>query len=300
MNTSADQRWERRTWPELSRLASHVPEAGIHFQKARILRREKDANANAAPKGGYDPLFDANPWYADMFPDHRFLRADELPAGYVDGAEFTSVCINTAIYLPWLVGQCRALGVVFRRAVLGHIDEASHMSHVDVLDKVVVINCSGLQACRLGGVMDKDVYPARGQTVIVRNEVEPMIALSGCADGDDELCYTMTRAAGGGTVIGGTYQTGNWDANPDPKVAIRIMKRAVEIQPELAGGKGIEGLDIIRHGVGLRPARTGGVRIETEQIGSRVVVHNYGHAGWGYQGSYGCAERVVELVRDIV
>jgi D-amino-acid oxidase len=30
------------------------------------------------------------------------------------------------------------------------------------------------------------------------------------------------------------------------------------------------------------------------------VVHNYGHAGWGYQGSYGCAERVVELVDEIV
>lgn len=235
-----------------------------------------------------------------MFPDHRYLTAAELPAGYVDGAEFTSVCINTAIYLPWLVGQCRALGVVFKRAVLKHIEEASGMGHTAGAYGTVVVNCSGLQACRLGGVMDKDVYPARGQTVIVRNEVEPMIALSGTEDGDDELCYTMTRAAGGGTIIGGTYQKGNWDANPDPNIAIRIMKRAVEIQPELAGGKGIEGLDIIRHGVGLRPARTGGVRIETEHIGGTAVVHNYGHAGWGYQGSYGCAERVVELVKDVV
>jgi D-amino-acid oxidase len=59
-------------------------------------------------------------------------------------------------------------------------------------------------------------------------------------------------------------------------------------------------LDIIRHGVGLRPARNGGVRIEREVIGGLEVVHNYGHAGWGYQGSYGCAERVVELVREAV
>lgn len=299
MNNAADQRWERRTWPELSRLAAEVPEAGIHFQNCRILRREVDANN--PEKNGYDPLFDADPWYIDLFPDHRVLTGEELPEGYVDGAEFTSVCLNTAVYLPWLVGQCRRLGVVFKRGVLKHVCDAVKYGKgkEQAEGNVVVVNCSGLQACRLGGVMDQDVYPARGQTVIVRNEVEPMIALSGTADGEDELCYTMTRAAGGGTIIGGSYQKGNWEANPDMNLAIRIMKRAVEIQPELAGGRGIEGLDIIRHGVGLRPARNGGVRIESEVIQGVTVVHNYGHAGWGYQGSYGCAERVVELVNEV-
>jgi D-amino-acid oxidase len=46
--------------------------------------------------------------------------------------------------------------------------------------------------------------------------------------------------------------------------------------------------------------REGGVRIEKEEIGGMWVVHNYGHAGWGYQGSYGCAEKVVELVDEVV
>lgn len=303
MNSAAEQRWERRSWPELSRLAADVPEAGIHFQKCKIMRREADANKPDEKKGGYDPLFDANPWYTDMFPDHRFLRKEELPEGYVDGAQFTSVCINTALYLPWLVGQCRAAGVVVRRGVLKDIGEAKGLSAFGgegAGKKVVVVNCTGLQACRLGGVMDQNVYPARGQTVVVRNEVEPMMAVSGTEDGEDELFYTMTRASGGGTIVGGTYQKGNWDPNPDPNVAMRILKRAVEMQPELAGGKGIAGLDIIRHGVGLRPARNGGVRIEREVIGDLTVVHNYGHGGWGYQGSYGCAERVVELVREVV
>ena len=64
------------------------------------------------------------------------------------------------------------------------------------------------------------------------------------------------------------------------------------------GGQG--GLDVVRHGVGLRPAREGGVRLESERVDGVWVVHNYGHAGWGYQGSYGCAERVVELVDEIL
>lgn len=259
------------------------------------MRREKDEGGKLS-----DALFAEDPWYATMFDDYQILDKEKLPPGIKFGAEFTSVCINTAIYLPWLVSQCLAHGVVFRRAVLKHVSEAATMSQRGSGARAdIIINASGLLACRLGGVMDPDVFPVRGQIVVVRNEVTPMIAPSGTDDGDDELLYTMTRAAGGGTILGGTYQKGNWDPNPDPNIAVRIMRRAVEAQPQLTGGKGIEGLDIIRHGVGLRPGRTGGVRIERELIDGTWVVHNYGHASWGYQGSYGCAERVVELVNDI-
>lgn len=146
--------------------------------------------------------------------------------------------------------------------------------------------------------MDKSVIPARGQIVVVRNDPGVMLTISGTDDGDDEVCYIMQRAAGGGTILGGTYQKGNWESQPDPNQALRIMKRAVEICPALTGGKGVEALSVIRHGVGLRPLREGGVRLETEKVGENWVVHNYGHGGWGYQGSYGCADGVVELVDE--
>jgi D-amino-acid oxidase len=102
-----------------------------------------------------------------MFDDYRQMEASKLPSGVVFGAQFTSVCINTAIYLPWLVSQCLALGVVFRRGVLKHISEAAGMGHAGKAD--IIINASGLLACRLDGVMDPAVYPARGQVVVVRN-----------------------------------------------------------------------------------------------------------------------------------
>lgn len=153
-------------------------------------------------------------------------------------------------------------------------------------------------ASKLGGVEDKGVVPARGQIVVVRNEVGKMINLSGTDDGDKEACYIMARAAGGGTVIGGSYQKGDWESQPDPNLAVRIMKRAVEACPELTGGKGIEALDVIRHGVGLRPVREGGTRIEKEKIGDLWVVHNYGAGGAGYQSSFGCAEAAVRLIRN--
>ncbi|KAK3319138.1 D-amino acid oxidase-like protein [Apodospora peruviana] len=302
MSLKDGNRWEKQSWPELSRLAAEVPEAGIHFQKSRVLRREKDVADPTRNSPLSDGLFLTDPWFATMFPDFRELSSDELPKGkgIHSGCEFTSVCINTMVYLPWLVGQCARRGVVFKRANLSHISEAASLSHTGKPADIIV-NASGLLACKLGGVMDSKVYPTRGQVVVVRNEATPgMLCTSGNDDGDDQLVYVMQRAVGGGTILGGTYQKGNWETNPDPNIALKIMRRVVEAMPELTGGKGIEGLDIIRHGVGLRPGREGGVRIEKEKIDGIWVVHNYGHAGWGYQGSYGCAEGVVELVDEIV
>lgn len=300
MAVEKDSRWETRTYPVLMKLAKEVPEAGIHLQKARVFRLAKDeATAFKGPLD--DGLFALNPWYKNVVDGFRELSPNEFPhAGVSSGCEFQSLCMNTAIYLPWLVGQCRARGVVFKRAVLKHISEAANMSHTGKKADIV-INASGILACRLGGVMDATVQPARGQIVVVRNESpNGIMTTSGCEDADDEVVYTMTRAAGGGTILGGTYQIGNWEANPDPNVAVRIMKRAIELHPELTGGKGPEALSIIRHGVGLRPYRKDGVRIEKEQIDGTWVVHNYGHAGWGYQGSYGCAEAVVDLVDEVL
>ncbi|KAH7319827.1 FAD dependent oxidoreductase [Stachybotrys elegans] len=297
MSTAQESRWERRTWLELKRLVENVPEAGIHIQKTRILRRNKDLDK--ASKTFPDPLFHKNPWYKDMFENYRELDTKELVAGYDSGCEFKGICINTAIYLPWLVGQCLQNGVVLKRAVLSSISEAKAMSHTGATADIIV-NATGLGSLKLGGVEDANMMPARGQTVLVRNECTPMTVTSGTEDGDAEVLYIMQRAAGGGTILGGTYDLGNWESVPDPNIAVRIMQRAVALRPDLAGGKGIEGLSVIRHGVGLRPYRKGGVRIEEEKLDDETwIVHNYGHSGWGYQGSYGCAEGVVELVNKI-
>ena len=240
-----------------------------------------------------------DPWFKDVVPDFRILPKKQLPPGSDSGTAFTSVCINTAIYLPYLVSQCLKNGVVLKREILAHISDAAVLHHSGATADVI-INCTGLLASRLGGVMDQDVIPVRGQIVIVRNDPGIMLATSGTDDGDDEICYIMKRAAGGGTVLGGTYQKGNWESQPDPNQALRIMKRAVEVCPALAGGKGIEALSVIRHAVGLRPLRLSGVRIAKEKIGTTWVIHNYGHGGWGYQGSYGCAEGAVALVEEVL
>ena len=65
------------------------------------------------------------------------------------------------------------------------------------------------------------------------------------------------------------------------------MKRCVEACPDLTNGKGIEALSIIRHGVGLRPMRDDGPRVEKEKVDGTWIIH-----------SYGTADMAVKLVED--
>lgn len=243
-------------------------------------------------------MFSPTPWYSRLFPDFRELEKHELPEGVFSGCQFTGICINTAIYLPWLLGQCRKQGVVFRRGSVTHIREVKKKHHSGS-EADIIINASGLGSKTLGGVADSKMMPIRGQIVLVENEAEPMYNISRTDDGPDEVSYLMTRAAGGGTVLGGTYQRGQSDPNPDPEMTKRIIRRAVALSPSLAKGKGVDAVKIIRSGVGLRPYREGGVRVEvdTDSVDGALLIHNYGHAGWGYQGSYGCALHVLDLVK---
>lgn len=287
--------WDRNTWIELERLARLHPEAGVHFQKAAIYNRSKDVQG--ATGEWLAELVNPDPWYKDIMPDFKHFEEHELPPGFQEGQSFTSVCINTAIYLPWLVSQCLKNGVILKRHIFKHVAEAA-FAHSSGQKADVVLNCTGLSAAKLGGVQDQQMMPARGQTVLVRNEADVMCSNSGTDDGDDEICYTMQRAAGGGTLLGGSYQKGNWDSQIDPNLANRIMKRAVELCPALTGGKGVEHLSVIRHGVGLRPLRLGGPRIEKQRIDGVWIIHNYGHAGHGYQSSYGCSQAAIKLLEE--
>jgi glycine/D-amino acid oxidase-like deaminating enzyme len=52
---------------------------------------------------------------------------------------------------------------------------------------------------------------------------------------------------------------------------------------------------VIRTVVGLRPHRPSGFRVEREQLGDTVVVHNYGHGGGGITLSWGTAKLATDL-----
>jgi D-amino-acid oxidase len=51
---------------------------------------------------------------------------------------------------------------------------------------------------------------------------------------------------------------------------------------------------------GIRPVRKTTFRLEPENVGSKFIVHNYGHGGAGITMSWGCAVHVREIVRHHV
>ncbi|KAL5113192.1 D-amino acid oxidase [Pleosporales sp. CAS-2024a] len=289
------QKLERATWPELHRICRQIPEAGVHFQESKIFARKKDAGT--AIGQWFEELCREDAWFRDLAPNFRTLPNSELPHDCDTGTAFTSVCINPAIYLPWILGQCIRNGVVVKRGILTHISQAESFDasgHADV-----VVNCTGLLASKLGGVLDSTVYPGRGQIVLVRNEFEHMATTSGTDDGSDEATYVMQRAAGGGTILGGCLQHGSWESQPDANLAQRIMSRAIDLCPSLVPKTGkVSELSIIRHGVGLRPMRKDGPRVERERIQGQWIVHNYGHGGYGYQSGWGSAWEAEKLVLE--
>ena len=74
---------------------------------------------------------------------------------------------------------------------------------------VAVVNATGLLAYKLGGVEDKNMYPTRGQTILVRNECSQMYFSSGLRL-EENPTYIIPRGFGGGTILGGCRQHNNW------------------------------------------------------------------------------------------
>ncbi|KAI9223220.1 FAD dependent oxidoreductase [Blastocladiella britannica] len=240
------------------------------------------------------------PWFKKEVPEYGILAPEHLPPAAVFGFKYTTMSFNSPKYLAWLARVFRRLGGKVVHKKVPHIDDAFHL----VRDPhTVVVNCTGLGAMTLGGVEDKDVYPTRGQTVIVRApQVKYTISRFGT---DGTFDYVIPRDDGL-VVLGGTYQENQSSMIPDRQTADRIVRNATTICPQLQTYPG-QPLEVVAHAVGLRPTRRGGIRLEhewrrpakSEGAAFRpayLAVHNYGHGGGGYQSSWGSAQKVLELV----
>ena len=63
--------------------------------------------------------------------------------------------------------------------------------------------------------------------------------------------------------------------------------------PDLSDGQ------VVRSVAGIRPFRRGGPRVERQDLGGKIVVHNYGHGGAGYTLSWGSAVVAADLLREL-
>ncbi|KAI1622282.1 hypothetical protein EDD37DRAFT_634630 [Exophiala viscosa] len=241
-------------------------------------------------------------WYAPHVQNFRTTSPPELPQGFIHGATHDGIAINTTIYLTSLASTVHALGGQITRVELptnsglsGAISHAKStlrvMGATTSID--LVVNATGLEAYRL--VPDASVYPIRGQTVTVKGEAEHITTMF-----YPEANASITPRIGSGvSVLGSSYEKGNWERTPDDAVTMKILERCKPLAPELLNADGE--FAVVSVNVAFRPGRRCGPRLEMEEVvtdaGETVVVcHEYGHAGGGYQNSFGSARKVVALV----
>ncbi|MBP2585904.1 D-amino-acid oxidase [Streptomyces sp. PvR006] len=226
-----------------------------------------------------DTVLDGLGSWAREVPGLRQLAPEEVPGPYGVGLAARLPLIDMPVHLAWLRGRFETAGGVFERRAVSGFGEAAAAAPV-------VVDCTGLSARELAP--DPGLRPVRGQLVLVENPgIEEWFT---SADGGSRRT-TYFFPQPGRLVLGGTAEEDDERTEPDPATAAAIVARCARVRPEIAGAR------VLGHRVGLRPARSGGVRIEAVPLpGGGRLVHHYGHGGAGVTVAWGCAERAAELV----
>ncbi|ORT53868.1 FAD-dependent oxidoreductase [Streptomyces sp. CB03238] len=186
--------------------------------------------------------------------------------------------VDMPVHLGWLKARLEAAGGAVETRAVSSLAEAP---------APVVVNCTGLGARDL--VPDGGLRPVRGQLVLVENPgVEEWFVAADASASTATYFFPQP----GRLILGGTAEEDDWRTEPDAGTAAAIVARCARIRPEIGRAR------VLGHRVGLRPVRSGGVRLAAEPLpdGGGVLVHNYGHGGAGVTVAWGCAKEVAGLV----
>ncbi len=225
------------------------------------------------------------PWY-EMTDGYTELAADNqaLPDGFRAGFSFETFVIDTSIYMPYLVQKCREAALDVDKRTLDSLDRLP--DHFDA-----VVNCTGFGAAQL--CQDKELTCARGQVLRIEKPPDTAERPVMLFHEDDSTRFAMIVPRVNDIVLGGTFELGCSDTEPNQEESLRIVDRCRELAPDLITSKSPNILGTV---CGLRPIRSS-VRLELEERESGPpVIHNYGHGGAGITLSWGCAHEVVQLL----
>ncbi|KAJ1938993.1 D-amino acid oxidase [Linderina macrospora] len=241
--------------------------------------------------------------HRDYVANLQPIDRSEWPAGAVIGYKYDSLIINVLQYLPWLTKQFVAEGGQVKKARLEHILDATRYAD----NCKVVVNCTAMGSRTLGGVNDNEMYPTRGQTLLVNAPNVNFTTMMPDSAGSKTKCTYVIPRGDGTVILGGVMEGDNWDRTECKSTTEDILRNCLSLCPQLLG-KGYAGTysrdvpdadvealrsKVIRVNVGFRPSRRSGPRLEAESKGDVVVLHNYGQSSFGYQSSWGYAHAAV-------
>ncbi|KAG0672819.1 hypothetical protein C6P42_003108 [Pichia californica] len=274
------------------------PEAGVTARKnTNLITKEAFAKA-----GNVKEI----PWFGKgkfgIECGFRELNKSEFDnEKFAYGFTFNGLVIRTSYYMTFLINECWRLSGAsegpnarfsIRRNSIKKLSQAFEL-HSSGKRADIVINCTGLLARELEDLEPeekKKIYPVRGVVFVAKNNTGLKDITVVELDLDDEALYIMPRREGE-LIIGGCFQKGVETKYVDDALRTRILGRCAHYLPQYKW----DDLEIVREQVGFRPYREGGYRIERKGH----IVHCYGVGGAGFQSSWGCVEKVANLVAEV-
>jgi D-amino-acid oxidase len=270
------QRCGRSSFDHFAGLADgpDAHEAGV----ARVMAYE--LFSNAADAQTLPAWASVVPHFAVVSPEH-LIKATGRPAmnRFAAAWEYHTVIATQSCYMPYLTKQLTARGVKFVKRYLSSLSEVT--PHFDV-----VVNCTGLGAAVL---LDSptETFPIRGQVLRVSPPTTEWQ--------HDPQCFGWGSSyiiPNQGSLVLGGNQGAPTDTDTQPRRADSdtILANVVDLFPEFAA------VTAPTVWVGLRPARTAGLRLDSQVDHTHpcLVVHNYGHGGSGITLAWGTAQDVVD------
>ncbi|XP_014470496.1 PREDICTED: D-aspartate oxidase [Dinoponera quadriceps] len=254
-----------------------------------IRKSEEASHAGVIDIAGYmfansSPSTVENHWIEDLVPIYRRATEEELRLVGGDwkyGSYFSTLLTQCSLYLPWARQQLQADGVTLRRRKLRSLDELA--GEFDL-----VMNCSGLGARELCN--DKRMVSLRGQVIKVK---APWIKTFFYGELDTYVipgCHSVVT-------LGGSRSFDSENTRLCRHESAAIRERCDALVPSLRHA------ETVRQEVGLRPHREGNVRVEADfmrdgRSNRVIVVHNYGHGGYGVCTAPGTAMYALRLAVD--
>ncbi|TGZ76699.1 hypothetical protein EX30DRAFT_336366 [Ascodesmis nigricans] len=226
-------------------------------------------------------------WWKPLVDDFCVIPRWELPKDAVFGVRFKAFGINPVTYMKYLLSEVKRRAMekgarevnVIQKHVEGLCDAVKTVERETGETVDVLVNCAGMGARWLKGVEDEEVYPVKGQTVLVKGECK----VNRFVDTGKGWVDAVIRRPGVGTILGVSKVEDDWSEDVEDDLTEKILARCKTLAPELLNDKGE--FDVIEVCIGRRPTRPSGVRIDAEIISlagkERIICHHYGHSGGG-------------------
>jgi D-amino-acid oxidase len=230
-------------------------------------------------------LEEEDTYYKSLCTNFRFMSGEELGANKF-GTQYYAQVTPPIKYMPLLMSKLRALGANFITENVTSIPELiKSFSDISLL-----VNCTGVGAAQLA--QDPAVQPRRGVIVCIPPDPR-FLGRAWAEDSPENLAYVIGREDA--IVLGGTANITSKKVTNLEEIE-QIIEKTIKLVPALEEVNPRQNISTVK--IGLRPARSSGIRLELDYGYSVPVIHNYGHGGSGWSLFWGCAQDVLALTNQ--